>query len=159
MQNNATAKPTAATSPSTSRVTTEATTATNTTIATTNTSATTTKRVYLIRHGETDANAAGLMQGSGIDLPLSAKGREQAAALSTRFATVAVHVIVVSSLQRTSETAAPIASLHPNARIVQLADLVELSWGVHEGKPASSSIANLWKSWDNGDFSGSILFS
>lgn len=29
------------------------------------------KRLYLCRHGETEANATGLMQGSGIDLDLN----------------------------------------------------------------------------------------
>jgi broad specificity phosphatase PhoE len=58
------------------------------------------KTLYLIRHGETDANAKGIMQGRGINPPLSIKGRRQALELGKRFKeTPEIELIVVSSLQ------------------------------------------------------------
>jgi hypothetical protein len=58
------------------------------------------KTLYLIRHGETDANAKGIMQGRGINPPLSIKGRRQALELGKRFQeTPEIELIVVSSLQ------------------------------------------------------------
>ncbi|KAI9329723.1 phosphoglycerate mutase [Obelidium mucronatum] len=110
------------------------------------------KRVYLIRHGETDANATGIMQGSGVNLPLSDKGRQQASALGTRFEHTPVDVIVVSTLQRTTETAMYIKKFHPNARVVELKELVEISWGELEAKPPTETITNLWRDWENGNF-------
>ncbi|KAJ3345559.1 hypothetical protein HDU83_003943 [Entophlyctis luteolus] len=113
------------------------------------------KRVYIIRHGETDANAAGVMQGSGIDLPLSAKGLRQAQALGARFsnpAEVSIDLIVVSTLQRTIQTAMEIKKFHPNARIVETADLREISWGIHEGKTATKPVMDLWRDWEDGLF-------
>ena len=36
------------------------------------------RRVYLLRHGETDWNARGMLQGGGFDIDLNATGRHQA---------------------------------------------------------------------------------
>jgi hypothetical protein len=57
------------------------------------------KRLYLIRHGETDANASGVLQGRTTNLPLSEKGRLQGAALGEKFKETPVELFVVSSLQ------------------------------------------------------------
>ncbi|KAJ3016672.1 UNVERIFIED_CONTAM: hypothetical protein HDU68_012095 [Siphonaria sp. JEL0065] len=110
------------------------------------------KRVYLIRHGETDANATGIMQGSGVNLPLSEKGKQQAFLLGNRFEHTPVDVIVVSTLRRTTETAMYIKKFHPNARIVELKELVEISWGELEAKPPTKHITDLWRDWENGVF-------
>ncbi|KAJ3060762.1 hypothetical protein HDU98_003270 [Podochytrium sp. JEL0797] len=109
------------------------------------------KRVYLIRHGETDANASGIMQGSGLDLPLSLRGKRQAVALGQRFPDTPVDLIVVSTLQRTTETANEIKKFHPNARFVVLKDLVEISWGELDGKVPTPALGELWKEWEDGN--------
>ncbi|MCZ6899539.1 MAG: histidine phosphatase family protein, partial [Bacteroidetes bacterium] len=36
------------------------------------------KKIYLIRHGETDLNRAGVVQGSGVDTSINDFGRRQA---------------------------------------------------------------------------------
>ncbi|NDE62419.1 MAG: histidine phosphatase family protein, partial [Cyclobacteriaceae bacterium] len=38
------------------------------------------KKIYLVRHGQTDYNLQGVVQGSGIDAPINATGRAQAEA-------------------------------------------------------------------------------
>jgi hypothetical protein len=38
------------------------------------------RRIYLLRHGETNWNAEGKIQGGGFDIPLNEKGRAQAMA-------------------------------------------------------------------------------
>src|SRR5512143_2148507 len=64
--------------------------------------------IFLVRHGETDANAARVVQTP--DVPLSARGREQARALATRLAGEGVAHIVSSDLARADETARTIAA-------------------------------------------------
>ncbi|KAJ3238391.1 hypothetical protein HDU78_011449 [Chytriomyces hyalinus] len=113
------------------------------------------KRVHLIRHGETSANALGVMQGSGIDLPLSETGRRQAALLGLAFKDTPVDVIVVSALQRTMETASQIKQFHPHAEIVQLPQLNEIGWGEYEGKLPTPALKDLWRQWEAGRFDAS----
>jgi broad specificity phosphatase PhoE len=59
----------------------------------------------LIRHAESEWNAAGRWQGHG-DPPLSARGREQAAALARELEGEGVEVLIASDLARSAQTAA-----------------------------------------------------
>jgi hypothetical protein len=56
------------------------------------------KRVYLCRHGETSANASGLMQGSGIDLGLNHIGIQQARQLRNYLTTTKFDIAISSKL-------------------------------------------------------------
>jgi broad specificity phosphatase PhoE len=60
--------------------------------------------VYLARHGETDWNAAARWQGQS-DIPINARGREQARALGEALCDKGVTAIVSSDLSRAQETA------------------------------------------------------
>jgi len=85
----------------------------------------------IVRHGETDWNVAGRLQGWS-DSPLTATGRAQAAAVAARLAAEPIDALVASDLGRTQETAAPIAAglglpVGPDPR------LRERSYGVLEG--------------------------
>jgi bisphosphoglycerate-dependent phosphoglycerate mutase len=57
------------------------------------------KRIFLCRHGETEANATGMMQGSGIDLPLNDKGIAQAEALRNQLSNEKVDLLISSKLK------------------------------------------------------------
>jgi broad specificity phosphatase PhoE len=61
--------------------------------------------IWLARHGETDANAEGRVQGS-IDPPLNERGREQARALAAEVAGLGLRALYTSNLERARETAA-----------------------------------------------------
>jgi broad specificity phosphatase PhoE len=61
-------------------------------------------RIWLARHGETDANAEGRVQGS-IDPPLNDEGREQAHALAEKAAGLGLRALYSSHQQRALETA------------------------------------------------------
>jgi probable phosphoglycerate mutase len=61
-------------------------------------------RILLVRHGETDWNAAGRIQGHS-DTPLNAAGREQARRTAQRLASEPVRALYSSDLARASETA------------------------------------------------------
>jgi bisphosphoglycerate-dependent phosphoglycerate mutase len=71
--------------------------------------------LFLIRHGETLLNAAKVLQGSGVDPPLSGVGREQARLVGERFANIHVDNVAASQLLRARETAQYISQHHPNA--------------------------------------------
>ena len=88
--------------------------------------------IYLIRHGETDANAARIVQRPSVSL--SARGQEQARALARRLADVGIGEIVASDLQRATETASALAATTA-APIVFDSGLHERNYGDVRGTP------------------------
>lgn len=92
------------------------------------------RRLFLVRHGETDWNVAHLLQGSS-DIPLNDNGRAQARAAAPYLARIApVTRIVSSDLSRALETAHIFADAM-GAEVVTDARWRERSYGVWEGLP------------------------
>ncbi|HEV7859765.1 MAG TPA: histidine phosphatase family protein [Pyrinomonadaceae bacterium] len=90
-----------------------------------------TTRVLLIRHGQSEGNAAGRF-GGHTATPLSERGRAQASATARALATENFSAIYSSDLERAVETAQPLARL--TGLEVQLTDAFrERSVGVMEG--------------------------
>jgi broad specificity phosphatase PhoE len=95
--------------------------------------------VRIARHGESEGNFAGSLQGSRFDTPLSARGTRQAECLAIRLAGEAIDAVWASPLIRARETAAIVAA--PLGLGVALdADLVEFDWGVWSGRPYNGAI-------------------
>jgi broad specificity phosphatase PhoE len=69
------------------------------------------RTLYLVRHGRTHLNADGRLRGDR-DPPLDDVGCAEAAALGRHFASIPIHSIVSSPLQRAVETATAIAEHH-----------------------------------------------
>lgn len=67
-----------------------------------------TSRIILVRHGESEGNAAGVLQGR-MDFALSELGRRQASLTAQRLADSGAYQVVSSPLLRASATAALIA--------------------------------------------------
>jgi probable phosphoglycerate mutase len=65
--------------------------------------------VFLIRHGETALNAAGVLRGQ-LDVPLSDTGEAEASALGELFSGVRLGAIASSPLRRAVDTARPVAA-------------------------------------------------
>jgi probable phosphoglycerate mutase len=65
--------------------------------------------VYLIRHGRTGLNAAGLLRGR-VDVPLDEVGRAEADRLGALFAGVRLAAVLSSPLRRAMQTAEPVAA-------------------------------------------------
>jgi broad specificity phosphatase PhoE len=113
------------------------------------------KTIYLIRHGETDYNRRGVVQGSGVDSDLNDMGRAQAMAFFQAYQHVPFNKIYISGLKRTFQTAEPFIEL--GLPYEKLTGLNEISWGIMEGK-APGNLDNeyygsLVEAWASGDTS------
>lgn len=93
--------------------------------------------LFLVRHGETDFNRQGIVQGRGVNAPLNETGLSQASALAQRFQLDPVDVVYSSPLQRALQTAACVAEAMGIATIPTDPDLEEMSWGIFEGQSQS----------------------
>ncbi|MBI3942316.1 MAG: histidine phosphatase family protein [Chloroflexi bacterium] len=96
--------------------------------------------MYLVRHGETDANAAGLWQGS-IDAPLNATGRAQAGAVAAALAreqtagALPFAAVYTTPLQRARVTAEIMQQALGHPPLIVRPDLQEFALGAWEGLP------------------------
>jgi broad specificity phosphatase PhoE len=93
----------------------------------------TTKKIYLIRHGQTDFNLKGIVQGSGVDSSLNAKGMAQARAFFEMYKHIKFDKIYTSTLKRTRESVSGFIEL--GIPTESLSGLNEISWGAKEGQP------------------------
>jgi len=89
--------------------------------------------LYLVRHGESEANAAHIFAGQ-TDSPLTERGREQATVVAKALRPVHFDRIVTSTLSRTKDTAAEIAAGRGLA-VEAFDDLKEIDLGEAAGKP------------------------
>jgi broad specificity phosphatase PhoE len=87
--------------------------------------------LLLVRHGETDWNAEGKLQGHS-DRPLNDFGRRQATALADRLEDEDIAAIYSSDLVRAKETA-EILGARVGVPVVVDPDLREKNWGTWEG--------------------------
>lgn len=97
--------------------------------------------LVLLRHGESTANAAGLLLGR-TDAALTEKGRRQAAALAGLLGPVGR--LVSSPLARARDTADALGLGLP----VEIDDRwIEVDYGEHEGRPLGDVPADVWTRW------------
>ena len=89
------------------------------------------QHLYLLRHGQTDFNVQGIVQGSGIDSNLNDTGRQQAAQFWAAYGQVAFDRVYTSRLQRTRQSVQRF--LDRGIPHESLAALNEISWGTREG--------------------------
>lgn len=112
-----------------------------------------TKKIYIIRHGQTDFNLKGIVQGSGVDSSLNAIGREQAQAFFEMYRSVPFDKIYVSNLKRTTESVYNFISM--GIPFEKLLGLNEISWGTNEGQkitPEEDAYYHwMLKQWQSGN--------
>ncbi len=116
------------------------------------------KEIYIIRHGETEYNRKGIVQGSGIDAPLNGRGRRQAAAFFKKYGHLEFDKIYTSQLQRTQQTISPFEK--KGIPVERFEGLNEICWGSYESKQMNtfekSYYYGLLESWTSGDVSRPI---
>lgn len=117
------------------------------------------KTIYFIRHGETEYNKLGIVQGSGVDSELNDKGRQQALAFYNNYKDVNFELVVASALQRTHQTIAPFLE-NKNVPFEKTPLINEINWGIHEGKKYQVSMKGdyekMIKEWSIGNFHASL---
>jgi probable phosphoglycerate mutase len=89
------------------------------------------KKIYLIRHGQTNYNRMGIVQGGGIDSDLNETGRRQAQAFFEYYKDIPFDKVYTSGLKRTWQSVQGFIDkgipweTHPG--------LNEINWGHREG--------------------------
>src|ERR1700744_5735323 len=95
-----------------------------------------TKELYIVRHGQTELNRLGVVQGRGMDTELNDEGRKQAQQFFAAYKNIPFDKIYISSLKRTQQSIQPFIDL--GIPFEKLSGLDELAWGIHEGQPATT---------------------
>jgi len=117
-----------------------------------------TKKIYVIRHGETEYNKQGRVQGCGIDAPLNDTGLSQAAGFYQHYKNLSFDKIYCSKLQRTVQSVQ--GFIDDGIPYEQLAGFNEISWGEKEGKHFQPSYHEEYKAlldeWRSGNLTYSI---
>jgi broad specificity phosphatase PhoE len=91
--------------------------------------------LLLVRHGQSEWNAAGLMQGQTAHIPLTGLGRSQAEEAAEELAGLSPGVLISSDLLRAVQTAEPCARA-TGLPILTTPALREQGYGVLEGRPS-----------------------
>lgn len=106
-------------------------------------------RFYLLRHGETEWNQNGNRYCGRSDIPLSEKGKEQAARAMDALRDISFQAAYSSTLRRSRETAERIALPH-GIPVKEDTRIVEIDFGRWEGLTKEEIIERDpqgWKDW------------
>ena len=97
-----------------------------------------------MRHGETDWNREGRLQGQ-MDCVLNGKGKEQARLAGERFRTLGLRfdTVYASTLSRAKETACLCAGIEEKALRLD-SRLMEMDFGPYDGMRLSEAGADMW---------------
>lgn len=105
-------------------------------------------RIILIRHGQTQWNSEGRVQGR-TDIPLNARGMAQAEAVGEWLSSRKIDAVYASPLMRAHDTAKAIADRH-NLCVKLLDEMIEIEFGLWEGKTSrelSKEFPEFWVDW------------
>ncbi|MBK8451650.1 MAG: histidine phosphatase family protein [Saprospiraceae bacterium] len=112
------------------------------------------KLIYILRHGETNQNRHGIVQGRGINSSLNEIGIAQANAFYNYYKEIPFDVFFCSSQNRSYET---IQNFENHViPIVKDHRLDEIGWGEHEGKAGDPELmlkyTRIINSWSDGNY-------
>ncbi|HWZ04901.1 MAG TPA: histidine phosphatase family protein [Mucilaginibacter sp.] len=110
------------------------------------------KELYIVRHGQTELNKLGIIQGRGVDSDLNEEGRKQAQLFFEAYKSVPFDKIYISELKRTQESVQPFIDL--GIPFEKLSGLDELGWGIHEGQAPTAenkaAFMQIMRNWLDG---------
>ena len=112
------------------------------------------KELYIIRHGQTDHNLKGIVQGKGVNLPLNELGQRQAQAFFEAYKHVPFDAMYTSTLLRAQQTIYPFRDLGNSFEI--FSELDEISWGEMEGTHTVMENSDVFKNLIEGWRAGNI---
>ena len=117
-----------------------------------------TKTIYIVRHGETEYNRQGIIQGSGVNSELNETGRRQARAFYEHYRHIPFEAVLTSRLIRTHQTVRPF--IESGLPWEQFEEINEMNWGVHEGKLSTPEMVEEYQlikqSWSDGDYEAKV---
>jgi broad specificity phosphatase PhoE len=95
-------------------------------------------RIFLVRHGQTTANAQQVIQGPRIDAELSELGHRQAHSVAEALAREPLAALYTSPLRRARQTAEAVANRHPgrggHLAVQVVPELYEMDYGQFIGQ-------------------------
>lgn len=111
------------------------------------------KEIFLIRHGETDYNKKGIVQGRGVNPSLNEKGRSQADSFFQKYQNEPFEIVYTSTLQRAIESVQSFIDLKiPHEKF---SELDEIGWGDFEGREVDNYFHSEFKriigEWKSGN--------
>lgn len=113
-----------------------------------------TKTIYIVRHGETEFNRKGIIQGSGVNSELNETGRQQARAFYDHYRHVPFEAVLTSKLIRTHQTMKHF--IEDGLPWEQFSEINEMNWGIHEGKESTPEMVEEYRQikerWSNGEY-------
>lgn len=111
------------------------------------------KTLYIVRHGQTELNRLGIVQGRGRDTDLNDEGKKQAYLFYNDYKNVPFDKIYISALRRTQQSIQPFIDL--DIPYEKLPGLDELAWGIYEGQPSTpatkGAFLQLLRDWMEGN--------
>jgi probable phosphoglycerate mutase len=117
-----------------------------------------TKKIYLVRHGETEYNRTGVVQGSGVNSALNENGYKQADLFFKAYRDFPFEKVYTSSLRRTIQSVQKFIDMGIPHQI--LPGLNEISWGKSEGIPFSQATNKMYygmiDSWKKGNINNKM---
>lgn len=99
--------------------------------------------LYFVRHGETDSTGKKI-SGNLPGIHLNKRGEKQSTCIASFFETTAIRAIYCSPMERTSETATPLA-VQKGLEIIKVTFLKEIDFGDFQGKGEELEQSSLWK--------------
>ncbi len=111
------------------------------------------KKIYLIRHGQTDYNLKGFVQGSGVDSDLNQTGRDQAARFFNLYKDIPFKKVYTSLLKRSIQSVQSFIELGIPHESYE--GLNEINWGNKDGKEVTMGDNTFYwgmvKKWRDGE--------